>query len=392
MTEPAVSLQGISQRYPIFRTPLDLLPRRMRRESGSALVLDDVSFDVHPGEVVGLIGRNGAGKSTLLRVMAGITPPTRGRVERNGTVYPVLDLNSGLQPLLSGRKNVRNRLALRGLSKRQIDEEFERVVEFAELEDAIDLPVRTYSSGMRIRLAFAVSIAAPPEILLLDEVLAVGDEFFADKSFGQIRELASDGRATVVASHDWTQTSRLCDRIVWLEQGRVRAEGPPQDLLYEYLAFVNAFDISHRVEIESVELTGPDRSARSLRTGDPVSVSLEYMCDSPKDLSFALISEWVHVNSGQSLLSAFSGDDGFVVDAEESGRVVIHYPELPVAPGQYDYSVALSDPAQGPFPVTLYDIWSPVTGRDTRFRVEGRPEDQGSLVPFPAEWSVRRAA
>ena len=378
-------LDGVSKVYPIFRTPLDYLRRHDRESGRAAVALDGVSLTVARGEVVGLVGRNGAGKSTLLRVAAGIAPPTRGQVHARGFVHPLLELSSGLNPYLSGRTNIVQRLELLGVERREALEVAPEVAEFAGVEDAIDDLVRTYSRGMKIRLAFSIATALRPDIFLLDEVLAVGDEFFAERSFERIREIAAGGRATVLASHDWNQTFRLCTRIVWLDQGRVRAEGPPHAILHEYLAFVNAFELTKQVEIERVEiLDDQGLPRRAFTSGEPLRVRFSFRAVEASP--FALTAGVMHSYNGQTMLAAWSGDSGFVVPASKHGTVEIRYPVLPLAAGDYELYVALATPEQGPWPTRHLDMWNPLRGHDTKIRVVG-PRREG-LFDLPVRWSL----
>ncbi len=388
MNEGAIlALDGVRKVYPIFRTPLDLV-RPHHREH--VVALDDISFELERGDVIGLIGRNGAGKSTLLRVAAGIAAPTAGRVSRRGTVYPLIELSAGLSPFLSARENARQKLTLVGFPKHQIVDLVDGVIDFAELWDAADEPLQGYSSGMRIRLAFSIATAFQPDVLLIDEVLAVGDEFFAAKSFRRVEELVRGGRAALVASHNALHTFRLCTRIIWLEQGRIRAQGAPTDLMNDYFAELNAFELNKRVRITSLEFIDAGATeTRSLRPGDGLTIRLAWEADAPT--SFALISGWMNADNGETVFSAWSGDDGYFVDGSgRNGSAELHYANVPLAPGRYQYWVCLADPAQGPFPVDYFDMWSPQTGRDTDIIVEGARDD-GALIQLPLSWHVEAA-
>jgi ABC-type polysaccharide/polyol phosphate transport system ATPase subunit len=385
VVEHALTLDRVTKVYPIYRTPLDYLRRHDREGDRSAVALDDVSLTVDRGEVVGLVGRNGAGKSTLLRVAAGIAPPTKGRVLTQGTVYPLLDLNSGLNLFISGRRNVVQLLELLGATHRDALRAVDEIADFAGVREAIDDPVRTYSTGMKIRLAFSIATSIRPDVFLLDEVLAVGDEFFAERSFERIREIAASGRATIIASHDWNQTFRLCTQIVWLENGRVRAEGRPHEILHEYLSYLNAFELTKQVRIEQVEVCGDDSEPRrDFMSGEPLRVKLVYRSDEPQP--FALTAGVMHSYNGQTLLASWSGDVGFVVPAREWGAVEIRYPTLPLATGDYELYVALAPPEQGPWPTRHLDMWNPFCGHDTKIHVRGARKE--GFFDLPVSWSA----
>ena len=196
--------------------------------------LHDVSLDVKASEVFGVIGRNGAGKSTLLRVISRVMRPTGGRVWRQGRVAPLLELGGGFHPELTGRENVFLNGALLGHSRAEMARRFDEIVEFAELQDFIDTPLRSYSSGMAARLGFAVATAVQPDVLIVDEVLSVGDERFQQKCSARIDRFRSDGATILLVSHNATLVQTLCDRAVWLDKGRVKVVGPAAEVVSSY--------------------------------------------------------------------------------------------------------------------------------------------------------------
>jgi len=200
--------------------------------------LRDVSLTVPPGETVGIIGANGSGKSTILKLISAIMLPTRGRVRVRGSVSALIELGAGFHPEFSGRENVYIYGALLGLSRAQVRQKFDAIVDFAELPQFVDTPVKHYSSGMYMRLAFAVAAHVEPDILLVDEVLAVGDESFQRKCFARVNELRRAGVTVVFVSHALDTVSALCDRVAWLEHGRLRLVGPPRLVAETYLRSV----------------------------------------------------------------------------------------------------------------------------------------------------------
>lgn len=197
--------------------------------------LKDVSFDVKHGEVVGIIGRNGAGKSTLLKILSRITKPTQGHVKINGRVGSLLEVGTGFHPELTGRENIFLNGTILGMKKREIERKFDEIVAFAEIEKFLDTPVKRYSSGMYVRLAFAVAAHLEPEILVVDEVLAVGDMHFQKKCLGKIGEVAKHGRTVLFVSHNMTAVQNLCDRSVWLHEGRVVEDDSTNKVVSNYL-------------------------------------------------------------------------------------------------------------------------------------------------------------
>ena len=233
-----IRVDGVSRRFRVHaneaRSLKELFVLRGRTEAQDVQALDDVTLAVEPGEAVGLVGRNGSGKSTLLRLIAGIIKPTSGRVEVGGRIGSLLELGAGFHPDFSGRENVFLNGAIYGLKRAQIRERFDEIVSFAELERAIDRPVRTYSSGMYMRLGFAIAAHLDADILLLDEVFAVGDEAFQRKCFGKVFEFKQRGGTIVFVSHDATQVERLCERAVLLREGKLEFDGPTHEAIVRY--------------------------------------------------------------------------------------------------------------------------------------------------------------
>src|SRR5579872_538006 len=218
-----------------------LLQRSILRDlqpSETFPALRDVSFSVPKGSTFGVIGRNGSGKSTALKLVAGITKPTSGTVKVQGRISALIELGAGFHPEISGRENVFINGIMLGLSKREIQDRFDEIVEFAELQDFIDAPVKTYSSGMYMRLGFAVAIHVNPDVLLVDEVLAVGDEGFTHKCLDKFAEFRRRGRTILLVTHSLTLVERFCDDAVWLDNGRVRATGDPKRVVGAYLTKV----------------------------------------------------------------------------------------------------------------------------------------------------------
>lgn len=185
-------------------------------------VLDNVSFTVNKGEVMGIVGKNGAGKSTLLKVIAGVLKPTSGKVSALGNIVPMLELGSGFDPELSGRENIYLNGAILGYSKEFLDSKYDEILAFSELQDFIEMPIRNYSSGMMMRLAFSVATVVQPEILIVDEILAVGDEGFQNKSKARMMELMGGGTTVLFVSHSIEQIEQMCERVIWLENHRVK--------------------------------------------------------------------------------------------------------------------------------------------------------------------------
>ena len=255
MSNPAIKAEGLSKRYhigtseqhdslrdaiahwathPIRR--LKSFGRSSHREEDTIWALKDVSFEVQRGEVLGIIGRNGAGKSTLLKILSRITEPTEGQAVINGRVASLLEVGTGFHPELTGWENIYLGGALLGMSRQEINDRFDEIVDFSGVEKFIDTPVKRYSSGMRVRLGFAVAAHLEPEILLIDEVLAVGDAVFRKKCFGKMGEVAREGRTVLLVSHNLASIANLCARAILLEAGKVVMDGQPAAVVQHYLS------------------------------------------------------------------------------------------------------------------------------------------------------------
>jgi lipopolysaccharide transport system ATP-binding protein len=354
--KPIIKVEHVSKRYRLgvraeqFPTLRDALAgaarsplRALRRGRGGDRAgeefwaLDDVSFEVTPGEVVGVIGRNGAGKSTLLKILSRITEPTRGRVDLYGRVASLLEVGTGFHPELSGRENVYLNGAILGMRKAEIDRKFDEIVAFAEVERFIETPVKRYSSGMYVRLAFAVAAHLEPEILIVDEVLAVGDASFQDKCLGKMEEVARGGRTVLYVSHNLASIQRLCTSVILLKEGRVSARGGTLDVTREYLqqGRTTAFGwtreepapaSSKGVYFERVYLA--DESGREVEyvtTASALSVVTEYVVERRSrglQLGVALMSD-----NGEQIFGTAPQDAG-LPSPEEPGRyrAVVHMP------------------------------------------------------------------
>lgn len=253
-TTHVIEVKGISKRYAVFqsmerylalrdalmalvRAPFTLFSKKRSGSTHPFWALKDVSFSVGKGEIVGVIGRNGAGKSTLLKILNRITDPTEGEIRVNGSISALLEVGTGFHPELTGRENIYFSGAILGMRRKEIDEKFESIVAFAEVAEFLDTPVKRYSSGMQVRLAFSVAIHMEPDILLIDEVLAVGDAAFQKKCLDKIHDAArKDGRTILFVSHNLDVVESLCDRVVYLEKGKVKMVGDTAEVVRAYLA------------------------------------------------------------------------------------------------------------------------------------------------------------
>jgi ABC-type polysaccharide/polyol phosphate transport system ATPase subunit len=298
-------LRGVSRHFRVVHdrnsTLKETLIRRRRTRYSELWALRDVNLDIAPGEAVGIVGRNGSGKSTLLKMLAGILPPQTGVVQSGGSVAAMLELGAGFHPDFTGRENVFMNAAIHGLTDKQARARFDDIVAFAEIESFIDMPVRTYSSGMQLRLAFAVAAHVNPDILLLDEVLAVGDEAFQRKCMGRIFDFRRGGGTLVFVSHDPNAVEQVCDRAVLVDGGRVVLDGTPQEVMVRY----------HRLLAETTDGVGARISTSDEET---VEESVPDEIPAPSDLggwgTGEIAITGVQVMRGdQVVTSIVSGDD-----------------------------------------------------------------------------------
>ena len=312
--------------------------------------VNDVSFEVKKGEVLGLIGGNGAGKSTLLKILAKITDPTSGQAEIRGRISSLLEVGTGFHQELTGRENVYLNGTILGMKKREVDRKFDEIVDFSGVEKFIDTPVKRYSSGMKVRLAFAVAAFMEPEILLVDEVLAVGDATFQKKCIGKMSEVSQQGRTIIFVSHNMPAIANLCDRAILLESGTVKLDTDPNNAITEYLESISNFskatDFSkvprlrgHSPIIQKIKFFDQKgNSISSVQMGDSLTVHIYYThSDKLKNPHFGLIFETlmgVKVFWVQSRMQR-----GTLPDLTSSGIIECQIPRLPLVPGTYFISV-----------------------------------------------------
>ena len=333
----------------------DAIVARGRSRPSLVEALNDVSFRVEPGGAVGLVGRNGSGKTTLLRLLSGIIKPTAGHVEVGGRVGSLLELGAGFHPDLSGRENVFLNGSIHGLKRAYVREQLDEIVAFAGLEEFIDLPVRTYSSGMYMRLGFAIAAHIDADILLLDEVFAVGDEQFQRRCFGKIFEFKQRGGTIVFVSHDAAAVERLCDRAILLQGGRVQFDGPTHDAVVRYRRLLAGDrDPAERgaglkewgsgeARIDAVTLVGPDGAERTqFLAGEPLTLRVHLKAERPLPpprLSFEL-------RDSSGLLVTGLGHSTADLGWEQGTQTLaarFEVDQLPLADGRFHVRLGLTD-------------------------------------------------
>src|SRR5205085_8992426 len=324
----------------------------IRRNREEIWALRDVAFEVERGNAVGVVGHNGAGKTTLLKILSRITAPTTGEARIKGSVGSLLEVGTGFHPELSGRDNVYLNGAILGMRRREIKAKFDEIVAFAEVERFIDTPVKRYSSGMYVRLAFAVAAHLEPDILIVDEVLAVGDASFQRKCLGKMGEVSNEGRTVLFVSHNMAAVRSLTSKAIWLDHGRVAADGPTGDVVSEYLASTIDEEMSgvvdltenasrrtvskftaQRVRFTSVSLLDPDDQP-TLAFGEGAPLRIDMRFDIREPVRFLELYVRVKAADGRRLFSSFAGQIESTLDPSRY-RAICEIPENPLRPGRY---------------------------------------------------------
>jgi ABC-2 type transport system ATP-binding protein len=351
----AIFAEGVSRRFRVYPqrnvTLKDAILRRRQLRREEIWALRDVSLAIEPGEAVGIVGRNGSGKTTLLRLIAGIFQPTGGRLEVAGEVGSLLGLGAGFHPDFTGRENVYMNGAIHGLRKSYVHERLDEIASFAELGEFFDVPVRTYSSGMYMRLGFAVATHLDADILLLDEVFAVGDEAFQRKCFGKILELRERGRTIVFVSHAAPAVERVCERAILLTSGRVVHDGAAREVIKHYQQLIAGEEASAQqhawgtgeATVVGVRLEGSDgEEQRQFLSGGPLAVRLAIEL-SPNVSPPRVAVEFRDANGGLLGASEATAEElGW--ETGRSREVCFEVPRLPLSDGLFRLSVALGDP------------------------------------------------
>jgi lipopolysaccharide transport system ATP-binding protein len=319
--------------------------RRRRAPASTIWALRDVSFDVRPGEVVGIIGRNGAGKSTLLKVLARIAEPSGGYADLRGRVGSLLEVGTGFHPELSGRENIFLNGAILGMGRREITRKFEPIVEFAEVGPFIDTAVKHYSSGMQLRLAFAVAAHLEPEILFMDEVLAVGDAAFQKKCIGKMGAVAREGRTVLFVSHNMAAIKELCTRVMWIDGGQLQADGDVDEVIEAYLSSVatnkfNHFSEEHQFAIEEVALKDAcGNDAVQFAPGDDLVVEISYNAKEPLDGPHFIVL--LDGASGRCFAANMLIDGCRPDTLHGRGRLQCRFKNIPLLPQSYRVNLSI---------------------------------------------------
>jgi len=410
----AIQLDRASKRYRTgrSRTVVDLIASSLNGLRGKAdevhstsrgkisstiHALKDVSFEVPEGAGLGIIGRNGAGKTTLLKLISRVTWPTSGKVRVAGHVVSLIELGAGFHPELTGRENVYLGAGLFGLTRKEIDRQFDAIVHFADVERLIDTPMKRYSSGLYARLGFAVAVHSRPDIVLVDEVLSVGDAAFRRRALEALRGLIADGKTVLFISHDMWNVRRLCSQILWMEEGTVRAHGPAGEIAERYMNEVNLQALanqetslqSHRggtgeVRFESVELLDQSMTpATTFTDADTLVVRGKYHAATPVARPVFQVAI-VDVDTGVIVTTATSVRADIPATVSGAGTIEMRFGRLPLRPRQYVLRLSITDAHQlGSYDEIVAGPRFAVTGSGGG--VDSLADEQDGLVSVPCE-------
>jgi ABC-2 type transport system ATP-binding protein len=358
VTASAIEVHDLSKRFRVFREKPTSVKQRVLTAHARAedfWALQNITFDVVEGSTFGLIGHNGSGKTTLLKCIAGILRPTSGRILQRGRLAALLELGAGFHPELTGRENVYLNASFLGLSRKETDKAYDAIVDFAEIEDFMDNQVKFYSSGMLVRLGFAVAVHVDPEVLLVDEVLAVGDEAFQAKCIARVREFQREGRTIVLVTHALDTVREICDRAAMLHHGDLHALGRPDDVVremrYVLLGVTDPGFVpeqgTREAEIAEVQLVRADgRGEGPVRIGDPLTIAIDVRMNEPVDdldVDFAVLDG----ATNHPVLDARTSGAGIDLGRFDKKRVRFKIPAFPYAAGKYWVTIGLSNRSSG---------------------------------------------
>jgi ABC-type polysaccharide/polyol phosphate transport system ATPase subunit len=396
MSDVVLEVENLTKTFRIHRERANSLKQRIaakgRNRFDEFIALQDVTFDVREGEVFGVIGHNGSGKSTLLKCMAGILQPNQGAVRAHRRMSALLELGAGFHPELTGRENVFLNAAILGMGRRDIATRFDEIVAFSGLQTFIDQPVKTYSSGMYVRLAFSVAINVDPRLLIIDEVLAVGDVTFQKRCLEKFVEFRNDGRTIVLVTHDLASVRNMCDRAIWLKQGHVSGEGDPKELVEAYTESMLGASPqgetgstrrgSGEVMITSLEMFVGDDPApvTRFRTGDTVRFRMHY--DAMRSVPRPIFSIFIDALGGATVSAPCTRDVGLIPDSVSGeGWVELLVRDISLLPGAYDVHTVIHDFNRQ----HEYDHLQLAARFDV---TTGRPYESAGLVTLHPEWTL----
>ncbi len=396
--ENAIEVHNITKTFKVYLDKGSTLKEKVlfknRRRFENRHVLNGISFEVKKGEAIGLIGHNGCGKSTTLKLLTRIMYPDSGTIEMKGRISSLIELGAGFHPDMSGRENIFINASIFGLSRKEIEDRLDEIIRFSELEEFIENPVRTYSSGMYMRLAFAVAINVDADILLIDEILAVGDAGFQSKCFDKLREIKAQGTTIVIVSHSLGQIEQFCDRSIWIHDGEIREEGIPHVVDMNYLDYMgqkrgerkklerdalkkeaeSGQETADSTENKAEQAAGPGSAVRetaeqkepeerkervrkvvildahlesngeettNIRVGDPVCLKLHYRKN--EDVENPLMGLKIYRNDNVIVYGINSKNEGFELNLKEEGYLTLEFPKWNFVQGEYHLDLAIRE-------------------------------------------------
>jgi ABC-2 type transport system ATP-binding protein len=395
MSTPAVSIKNVTKFFRLYHEKNQYLKtallrgRRSRFEEFCAL--NSVSFDIPRGSTFGIIGSNGSGKSTLLKCLTGILSPDEGTVDVRGSVAALLELGSGFHPDLSGRENVFLNGAILGMSQKDLTSKFDDIVEFAGLQNFIDMPVKNYSSGMAVRLGFAIAINVDPEILIVDEVLAVGDDEFQLKCYEKIEQFRAAGKTIVIVSHGLGDIQRICDEVAWIEKGELRRLGDPAEIVPEYLSTsrsgtsVSESSSGHQwgtgeVTFESVTfIDDGGNPSNTLSTGRDATVRVVMNCR--QSFEDSLLTLRISDPHADNVWMSNSRQNNTPLPITRGTHVVdVRLHDVPLLDGVYELSLAIGNMSGS----HEYDHWEKMV----RFNIHQKRTVESGIVSIHSTWNM----
>ena len=406
MAEVVIDVRNVKKMFRVYRDRGNTLKDRLlfagRRKHEEHWVLNGISFQVQKGEAVGLVGENGCGKSTTLKMLTRILYPDEGTIEVKGRVSSLIELGAGFHPDLSGRENIYTNASIFGLSRKEIDRRLGEIIAFSELEKFIDDPVRTYSSGMYMRLAFAVAINVDADVLLIDEILAVGDAAFQAKCFRKLKEIKGRGTTIVIVSHSLGQIEQICEKSIWIDEGLIRMEGSPRDVHPSYMEWMSrknggdtgvsglAFQVKDQdghlqrwgsgeakmTQVKVLDEKGEER--KEYTPFEPFTVQIDYEAEAVLDN--AVVGLAIYRSDGTLVYGTNTLiDTAAPVTLQKKGSIDLKIDSLPVTNGHSSVDLALHRPDG-----FNYDFWRDVC----RLRIANRTQTPGEIA-LPHEWEMK---
>ena len=401
MSDVAIKIEGVSKKYTVgkqkensLRGSFGGLLKSAAAKGEEFWALKDISFEVNKGEVIGVIGKNGAGKSTLLKVLSQITKPTEGRIEINGRVASLLEVGTGFHPELTGRENIFLNGTILGMSRKEVKAKFDEIVDFSGVDKFIDTPVKHYSSGMYVRLAFAVAAHLEPEILIIDEVLAVGDAEFQKKCLGKMKDVAETGRTVIFVSHNMAAVEKLCSKCFLLNHGNLEFSGSVIETVSKYLnssdlnqnIWERSFPSQSKAYFTSIKIYQDDQL--DITTSGKLKVEFKYEIKeklSSLNLHLALLD-----NYGQVIFSSAPEDYGIKKSLEIGNYAsIVEFPEDLLVPMSYSLKLILWDHVAGSF--IIHDVNEEIRFKpiETQSLINNTPGGRSGIIALKCNWIIK---